>query len=276
MSASTEQPEESQQAESSELAGETALPDLPDLIVPSRFRGPPSSGNGGWSAGAIAAYVADPWPAVTVSLLAPPPLDVPMTVTRDDAGVVAAHEGRPILSSRRSDEPVTEVPPLTADVARAAESTYAGLTHHPFPTCFACGTGRAVGDGLRIFAGRVADPSPAEPRVAATWTPHPSVAGDDPAYDEGHPRATLPVTWAALDCIGGWSSDLEERPIVLARMTARLDSLPLIGEEHVVVGRLRGEEGRKTWTSATLYAADGRVVASAEHLWIAVDPAAFA
>jgi hypothetical protein len=64
--------------------------------------------------------------------------------------------------------------------------------------------------------------------------------------------------------------------MVLARITARLDSLPVIGEEHVVVGSARGQDGRKTWTASTMYDADGRVVASAEHLWIAVDPAAFA
>jgi hypothetical protein len=64
--------------------------------------------------------------------------------------------------------------------------------------------------------------------------------------------------------------------MVLVRMTARLDALPLIGEEHVVVGMGRGNDGRKTFTSSTMYDADGRVVATAEHLWVAVDPAAFA
>jgi hypothetical protein len=43
-----------------------------------------------------------------------------------------------------------------------------------------------------------------------------------------------------------------------------------------VVGGARGSEGRKTFTAATLYDADGRVVAAAEHVWIAVDPADFA
>jgi hypothetical protein len=42
-----------------------------------------------------------------------------------------------------------------------------------------------------------------------------------------------------------------------------------------VVGRGTRAEGRKTWTSSTLYDADGRVVGTAEHLWIAVDPADF-
>ena len=63
--------------------------------------------------------------------------------------------------------------------------------------------------------------------------------------------------------------------MVLGRITARLDTLPVVGEEHVVVGEGRGQDGRKTFTAATLYDADGRVVATAEHIWIAVDPALF-
>ena len=63
--------------------------------------------------------------------------------------------------------------------------------------------------------------------------------------------------------------------MVLGRMTARIDDLPVIGEPHVVVGEGRGRDGRKTFTASTLYDADGRVVATAEHTWIAVDPAMF-
>ena len=261
---------------------------LPDLLVPARFCGPPSSGNGGWSAGALSAYAgaecpddhALPWPTITVSLRQPPPLDTPMPVTEaDDGGVLASYDGRPVLAASCShDTTLTEVEPVSPDEARAATSSYAGLGAHPFPTCFSCGTGRAERDGLRIFPGRVSD-APDEQgsvRVAATWTPDPSVAEDFHAYADEHPRAGLPVTWAALDCVGGWAGDLEERLMVLARMTARLDSLPVIGEEHVLVGTGRGREGRKTWTASTLYDADGRVVGTAEHLWIAVDPKDFA
>jgi hypothetical protein len=116
---------------------------------------------------------------------------------------------------------------------------------------------------------------PDRARVAAGWRPDRSVAEDFHAYADGHPRASLPVTWAALDCVGGWAGDLEDRLMVLARMTVRLDALPRIGEEHVVVGMGRGREGRKTWTASTMYDSSGSVVGSAEHLWVAVDPAAF-
>jgi hypothetical protein len=63
--------------------------------------------------------------------------------------------------------------------------------------------------------------------------------------------------------------------MVLGRMTARVDDLPVIGEPHVVVGEGRGQEGRKTFTASTLHDADGRIVGRAEHVWVAVDPALF-
>jgi hypothetical protein len=219
---------------------------------------------------------------VSVSLHAPPPLDVPLTVTpADDGGVVATYDGTSVLSARPSHDHLVDVEPVQPEEARAATAAFVGLSTHPFPTCFSCGTGRAAGDGLRIFPGRVGDatPEPGEeprPRVAATWTPDPTVAEDALSDPDGALRASVPVTWAALDCVGGWAGDLAERLMVLARMTARLDSLPVVGEEHVVVGLGRGREGRKAWTSSTLYDADGRVVGTAEHLWVAVDPAAFA
>src|SRR3954467_13698869 len=120
------------------------LPDLPDLVVPSRFRGPPSSGNGGWTSGAISAYAGDdcpedharPWPAVAVSLLAPPPLEVPLPVTADGSGVCGACGGRPGLPARRSHDDVRDVAPVPVEEARAAGASYAGLSSHPFPTCF--------------------------------------------------------------------------------------------------------------------------------------------
>src|SRR5262245_49353241 len=165
---------------------------MTDLIIPSRFCGPPSSGNGGYSAGAVSAYAGDecpedharPWPTVTVSLLAPPPLEVSMTLTPDDdGGVVATHDGAPVLAARCTHDEVADVEPVAPEEALAAMARYSGLTSHPFPTCFSCGTGREQGDGLRIFPGRVSD-APADEggqprvRVAATWIPDPTVVED--------------------------------------------------------------------------------------------------
>lgn len=233
---------------------------MPDLLVTRRFCGPPSSGNGGYTAGALASHVDAP--VVSVSLLAPPPLDTPMAVEVVDGVTVASAGAAPVARAEAGaiDQPTVE--PVPVDEARAAAEAFVGLASHPFPTCFVCGPDRA--DGLRIFPGPVADQDGLT-RLAATWTPDETVADDLAA-----------VTWGALDCIGGWAGGLADRTMVLARMTARVDVLPRVGDEHVVVGLGRRTDGRKTFTAAALHDSTGRLLGRAEHLWIAVDPAAFA
>ena len=255
---------------------------MTELIVPRRFCGPPDSGNGGWTAGALAALDgadspddrSTSWPAIEVSLRQPPPLDTPLRVAEEDGVTTASFGGALVASAHRVDRALTEVEPVDPATAASAESAYPGLEFHPFPSCFACGTAREDGDGLRIFPGQTGT-GPAGELVAATWTPHPSLHEDWHSYVDEQPRASVASTWAALDCIGGWAGDLSERLMVLGRMTARIDTLPVIGEAHVVVGEGRGQDGRKTATASTLYDADGRVVATAEHIWIAVDPEMF-
>ena len=242
------------------------------LVLPGRFNGPARSANGGFTAGSLAERLPDAGNrAVEVTLRSPPPLDVPLTVssvggvTVLSAGDVTVAEAVPAAGAL---EAVAAVAP---DVAADAMLRYPGLGSHPFPTCFACGPDRAEGDGLRIFPGPVgADRG----FVASLWLPRPTHAESTDLLD-GVQRCGVATTWAALDCVGGWSEDLEGRPCVLGRMTARVDALPVVGEPHVVVGRHLGTEGRKSFTASTLYDADGRVVATARHTWVQVDPSAF-
>ncbi len=250
--------------------------------MPRRFCGPPDSGNGGWTAGALAALDeadspgnrCDGWPPIEVLLRQPPPLDTPLPVTTEAGLTIASYGGAPVATAQRVERALVEVEPVDREAAAAAESAYPGHHFHPFPTCFACGTAREEGDGLRIFPGRVGE-GPDGDVVAATWTPHPSLHEDWHTYVDERPRASVATTWAALDCIGGWAGDLTERLMVLGRMTARVDDLPVIGEPHVVVGEGRGRDGRKAHTASTLYDSAGRVVATAQHTWIAVDPSLF-
>lgn len=230
------------------------------LTVPARFCGPPASGNGGWVAGALSARVpdADLTTPVTVTLRRPPPLDTALDVATADGTTSLIHDGALVASAVVADAPPSPAEGVAADVARAAEASYPGLTHHGFDTCFGCGTAREPGDGLRIFPGRVG-----EQRVAATWTP-----GDPTTSDVG-------ATWSALDCISAWAVGIGERAMVLGRMTASLTSLPTAGVEHVVVGEGRGEDGRKIRTAATLYDDAGGLVGTAEHTWILVDAQQF-
>ena len=253
---------------------------MTELLVPARFNGPARSGNGGYVAGSLAALVpGSAGAAVEVTLRRPPPLDVALQVTQSDGITVLGAGNAPVATARLVDEPLDPVDAVSPAVAAEAMLRYPGRSKHPFPTCFACGPDRAEGDGLRIFPGPAGDD---RGHVASIWVPHADLAEPASPLDDArarHPdrrrRCGLGATWAALDCVGGWSEDLEGRPCVLGRMTARVDVLPLVAEPHVVVGRHLGQDGRKSFTASTLYDADGRVVAGARHTWLQVDPSVF-
>lgn len=241
------------------------------LLVPARYRGPAKSGNGGYVAGALALELGDTGDrAVAVTLRQPPPLDATMRIVVTESGIELTFGGAVVAQASLVEDSFDPVEGVSFDEAVAASATYPGLRSHPFPTCFSCGTERP--DGLRIFPGEVAG-TDGRTRVAAPWTPDDTVLAEQHDVDE--PRASLPATWSALDCVGGWAGDLTERLMVLGRMTAIVDDLPVVGEQHVVTGEHRGSEGRKTFTASTLWDADGRVVGRAEHVWLAVDPATF-
>jgi hypothetical protein len=254
------------------------------LTIPARFCGPASSGNGGYTAGSLAERMASDENGrrrfIQVTLRQPPPLDVAMQVQHlaaDDPGnVVGAPTtvllmgGAKIAEARIVDVDIEPVEGVTRSEATDAMARFAGLVRHPFPTCFSCGPDREEGDGLRIF------PGPVGPhRVASMWVPHTNLAEQSDVIDIGQQRVGLGTAWAALDCVGGWSTDLEERKMVLGQMTAQVDALPVVREPHVVVGAARGTQGRKTFTASTMYDSDDRIVARAEHVWIAIDPSAF-
>nr|WP_296072770.1 hypothetical protein [uncultured Actinoplanes sp.] len=216
------------------------------MRIPARYNGPPSTGNGGWSAGAFAAAAGARvgGPPLEVTLRVPPPLDTELTVT---GGSVL--DGETLVASIRPAEgdlvPVAAVEMETA--AKAAEG-YPGFTRHPFPTCYVCGPDRP--DGLRIFPGPLPDG-----RTAAPW-----IAGDE---------AGLPVLWAALDCPGGWTALRNGRTYVLGRIAVAAFGLPEPGERCVVVGEATEVAGRKAMVNSTVYGAGRGRLATARATWIA-------
>lgn len=214
-----------------------------------RFNGPPGSANGGVTAGRLAAYVGAS--AVEVTLRRPPPLGVDLRVDAS-GGTARLLHGEALVAEAVPSSVELEVPePVTLERAREAEAGYGGLVDHPFPTCFACGTQRSDGLGLR--------PGPiGEGRAAAVWTP----ADDDPV-----------MVWAALDCPGGWATDLPGRPLVLGRMALEHRGRVTPGEPHVVMAWETGAEGRKVHTGTSLHGPGGELVAVARATWLAVDPA---
>ncbi|GAA3725993.1 acyl-coenzyme A thioesterase PaaI-like protein [Spinactinospora alkalitolerans] len=234
-----------------------------ELTAASRFNGPPGSANGGYVSGLLARRLGGA--AAEVTLRRPPPLDTPMAVRRGDADGLLLLDGDALIAEAvPAPEPAERVGPVPFDVAEEARQRFRGLTGHPFPTCFTCGTDREPGDGLRLHAGPIVAGESECDTVACVWTPHPSLASEG--------AATVPdeMVWAALDCPGGWSSDVSGRPMVLGRMTAAVGEPPTIGRPHVVVGRLLAVEGRKAFTASALYGADGTVMAAANAVWIMI------
>ena len=232
-----------------------------EISIPHRFCGPPESGNGGWVCGTVAAHVptTSARPAVTVRLSSPPPLDRAMALEAEPAdGAMVLRlldRGHLVASSTASADLVEAVPPqVTLEQARDAETRFEGLGDHPFPTCFACGTGRKPGDGLCLRPGPLDDGTG---RYATTWVPL---------------EVTGPLVWAALDCPGGWSAGIAGRPMVLGTMTARVLAQPGVGEPHVVLAWQRGSDGRKHRSGSALFSPEGELLARAEATWIAVDP----
>ena len=176
------------------------------IVIASRFRGPETSGNGGYTCGAIAQELGGD--EVEVTLRLPPPLDEALRLDQDgrvwdDHALIA--EARHVEVGLSPPDPVAWGDALAAELPDLES---------PFPHCFVCGAARAEGDGLRIFAGPVAG----QDLVAATWTVRDDTVGGE-------------FVWAALDCQGAYATGVTGRGVVvLGRLTARVERVPQAGE----------------------------------------------
>ena len=236
------------------------------LLIASRFRGPESSANGGYFAGCVAARAGS---TVTVRLLRPPPLDTPMDTVELDDGTLAVMSGtervgeaKPAVLSLDSPSP-----PGYLEAVEASRR-YVGFTHHRFPTCFVCGTQRARGDGMRIFAGPVAG----RELVAAPWVP-------DGSLDRGDGKVRPEFMSAALDCPGFYAASPDDRMMLLGEITVHVNRLVHVGEPCTVIGWPLEASGRKAGVhprlraaGTALFAEDGEVCGLARALWIEPRP----
>ena len=215
------------------------------LTIDRRYRGPLHSGNGGYTAGRLAAFVGGP---AEVTLRLPPPLDRPLAVTDAD-GRLLLLDGEAVVAEARPGTPELEVPrtvtPAEAEAAAARHVRFAGEN---FSECFSCGVRRS--DGLCIHAGAVAGTD----LHAAPWTAR---------------EVSPEVVWAAIDCSGAYAVGGPGRgEVVLGRMTAEIRRLPAEGEHCVVVAWPLGEDGRKLYAGTALLGADGEPLALARQTWI--------
>ena len=233
------------------------------IVIERRLHGPPESGHGGYTCGLLAREMHG---AAQVSLRSPPPLEHPLTLERDQGERLLLRDGETIVADA---QPATlkldPPPPVTLADALAAASRCVGFMHHPFPTCFGCGPNRPEGDGLRLF------PGPIEGRdiVACAWRPDPTLADDT-----GNVRPEF--VWAALDCPTAFATDFEGIPIVLARLTGRIDASLRADEQFVITAWRIAAGGRKQHSACAISTAEGETLAASKALWIALqEPSVF-
>jgi hypothetical protein len=225
------------------------------IRIASRFCGPPDSGNGGYSAGLLAAQLSG---VVEVTLRCPPPLETDLRVQREPEAVNLL-DGERLVAEARPTSLELDIPePPSHEHATALSRHYVGHRRHHFPTCFVCGPARAVGDGLRIFPG-AEQPGQA---VAAPWTADASLA-------DASGLVRPEFVWSALDCVGYFATGSPDYPMsLLGRMTAQVLDAPRVGEQCVVLGWSEGRDGRKLHAGTAVFGADRRLLGRALQTWI--------
>jgi hypothetical protein len=224
------------------------------LTVASRYKGPPNSGNGGYVCGLVATSArAD----LKVRLLAPPPLDTPLSLQSPGDGEWLLESPTGTVARAQSAKLDLAVPASPGYVQAVwASQHYPGFREHPFPDCFVCGPHRRRGDGLRIFPGMLDSGI-----VAAPWLPSDSL-------DAGDGKVAVEFHWAALDCPGYFAVSAGRRPMLLGEMQAHLDRLVHVGESCTVIGWKIAADGRKHHAGTAIFDEDGVLCARAQATWI--------
>jgi len=226
------------------------------LVIARRFRGPPTSGNGGYTCGMLAAAASKP---VEVRLVKPPPLDRRLEIVDDPAtGGLMLMEGVDAIATATPKEFELEVPkPPTYGQALAAVSEYEGFQEHAYSDCFVCGPVRQRGDGMRVFAAPIAG----RDLVAAAWIPDRSLVGAD--------GKVLPeFMWAALDCPGFFATGAAIRGPLLGTYAARIDRCVHLDQPCVIIGWPLKHEGRKHVVGTAIFDNFGELCGRALATWV--------
>ena len=226
-----------------------------NLTIDPRYCGPPGSANGGYISGMLGQLLPG---TAQVTLRKPPPLGKEMQIVMNGDSSLQLLDGDMLIAeSQTAILDLGSPPSPDYEEAIAASKRYTGFGEHAFPSCFVCGPKRAVGDGLRIFAGNVVGKS----MVASPWTPDFELSDENEAVKEE-------FIWAALDCPGAFAAVDVYEPIVLGRFTTKILHPVMAGEPHIVIGWKEGEEGRKYYSGTAIYTADQKLCAIASAIWI--------
>lgn len=228
---------------------------MTQIIIESRFNGPPDSGNGGYVCGAVASAVEGPSVA---TLRKPPPLDRGLILETVEDGRAVLRDGETVIGEAISGSLELDLPEaLSFEEAVEASKRFPAYENHAFPTCFVCGPGRPDHDGMNIFPGQTADGD----LVASPWTPGSSMPNDNKRIQDR-------IVWAALDCTSYFPH--YGAMAVLGRLHSKLLRETRVGERYIAVGWKIGSEGRKLWSGSAVFDEDGNPCAIGSATWIAL------
>lgn len=222
--------------------------------IGARFNGPPTSGNGGYTAGIAAQYFSSD---VAVRLQSPPPLDTNLSVCRSGESVELRH-GELVVASARQASLDLDIPACPeVDEIACSTDRYPTAEEHVLSTCFVCGPARKPGDGLTIFPLALNDSE----CVASVWRPAENMATEDGLV-------APEILWAALDCPGYFAHRAPTKMMLLGSMTGSIKRRPAAQESLVSIGWHIRQEGRKYFSGTALYDQNKNVCAASSQVWI--------
>jgi len=245
------------------------------VVIPSRFRGPPQSGTGGYVSGVFAELLPhQPGQSPEITLRSPIPLDRTMTVKKgsNETLGVDVFDGETLIAEcRLIASPFVDfmVPPCP-DPARIEAAMPSSLAFTPdinpllpnqkgfHPICFCCGV--EAEDGLHVY------PAPLDQgHVAALWKTKEAWGVDG--------KAPASFLWTAMDCPAQFAfMNASIRTGLMGRMCAEILTLPKAGATLIVSAWTIAVQGKKHFAGAALFDETGDLIARATTLWIGGEP----
>jgi hypothetical protein len=232
------------------------------ITVPLAYEGIPGIAHGGYTAGLLAEHLDG---HARVMLRRPPLRDVPLTVEQaDDVVLLRDGDGQLVMEAHAAEPIEVRLPAITIEEA-SARPRNPKFDHHPYPTCFVCGTARH--DGLHIHLSAPDD----DHIVTGVWTP------SGPLLD-GYASVPSPIVWAIVDCLTAWSfadrwDEPQWWPAVTGQISVAVSADIPLGQPCVLVARTARREGRRIMLEAGIVNAAGSWQARGTAVWVAV-PAA--
>ena len=232
------------------------------ITIAHRYRGPATSGNGGYVSGYLSRFIEGP---AEITLRAPPPLDQPLDVIETD-GKVELRTGETLLAEATAtsleDVRIPSGPDLAeATAARAAAYSFG---NSDFNECFTCSRNRTPDDALCLWAGPVTNA--ADHLHATPWRVHESLG-------EYEGAVAPEFVWAALDCPGVhalFAKGVVGEYTLLGRMACEIHNRPQRGDTCIVASWPGATEGRKHFATTALFDQEGGLMAKARQTWISL------